>query len=141
MATFSPSKRSYPIAGTQASGAIVFASLFILLGLGVGGFLSLHAYVHRSDPPASLSDPSASLVEIPAVSTGLRLPILPPQVLRAESTTAPSAPAAAPVAAGVAPIQTVSTLATLRARGHAAPSAAVPDNPAASEALSDNPYP
>jgi hypothetical protein len=96
METLSPSKRSYPLPGNQASGAIVFASLFILLGLGVCGFLSLHAYVHRSDPPASLSEP------------------IPPQVPRAESTTAPSAlaaPVAAPMAAPIASIQAVPTVA------------------------------
>jgi|HubBroStandDraft_1064217.scaffolds.fasta_scaffold01361_1 hypothetical protein len=62
MATFSPSKRSDPLPGIQASGAIVFASIFMLLGLGVGGLLGLHAYVHRSDPPVLL-------IEIPAGST------------------------------------------------------------------------
>jgi hypothetical protein len=173
MTTLSPSKRprtgeptlvsrTYPLPGTQASGAIVFASLFILLGLGVGGFLGLHAYVHRSDPPASpsslptslsnpptslsnlptslsnpptsLSNPPTSIAQIPAGSTVLPLAMLPPQ-LRAESTAAPSAEAAP-----VASMQAVSTGASLRATGHAAV-AAVPDKPAASEALSDNPYP
>jgi hypothetical protein len=128
MTTFSPSKRSYPPPGIQASGPIVFASLFMLLGLGVGGFLGLHAYVHRSDPPLSL-------IEIPADSTVPRQAILPPLVSTAESTTAPSAeaPPAGPVAA-------VSAVAVSRTTLHAAV-AAVSDKPAASEALSDNPYP
>jgi hypothetical protein len=128
MTTFSPSKRGYPLPGTQASGAILFASLFMLLGLGVGGFLGLHAYVHRSDPPLSL-------IEIPAGSTVPRQATLFPPVSSAESTTAPSAeaPPAKPVAA-------VSAVAVSRTTPHVA-FAAVSDRPAASEALSDNPYP
>src|SRR5580658_4968611 len=91
MATFSPSKRSDPLPGIQASGAIVFASIFMLLGLGVGGLLGLHAYVHRSAPPAK-------------------------------------------------PVAAVSAVAVSRTTPHAAV-AAWSDKPAATEALSDNPYP
>jgi hypothetical protein len=128
MTTFSPSKRSYPPQGTQASGAIVFASLFILLGLGVGGLLGLHAYVHRSDPPVSL-------VEIPSGSTVPRQVALPVLLPSAESTTAPSAeaPPAKPIAA-------VWAVAVSRTTVHEAV-AAVSDKAAASEAVSDNPYP
>jgi hypothetical protein len=41
--------RNYRLAGVPASGAIVFSSLFVFLGLGAGGFIGLHAYVHRND--------------------------------------------------------------------------------------------
>jgi hypothetical protein len=117
----------------------VFASLFILLGLGVGGFLSLHAYVHRSDPPRSL-------VEIPAGSTVPRQAVLPPLVSSAESTiSAPSAEAspAKPVEAvpAVAVSRTTRHVAVAAVSDKPAASEALSDKPAASEALSDNPYP
>jgi hypothetical protein len=34
--------------------AIVFSSLFVLLGLGAVGFAGLHAYVHRYDSARSV---------------------------------------------------------------------------------------
>jgi hypothetical protein len=51
---------SYRPPGIPASGSIVFSSLFVLVGLGVVGFLGLHAYVHRND--AIHADDSPSLV-------------------------------------------------------------------------------
>jgi hypothetical protein len=43
--------RNYRLPGVPASGTIVFTSLFLLLGLGAGGLIGLHAYVHRNDSP------------------------------------------------------------------------------------------
>jgi len=93
-----------------------------------------------------LSNPAASLAEIPAGSAVLQLAVLPPEVLSARTTT-PSAVApsvAAAPGAGAAPAASIEAVPTptgaaLRTTGHAAMDA-VPDKPAASEAPSDNPY-
>jgi hypothetical protein len=65
---------SYRPPGIPASGPILFPSLFLLLGLGVVGFLGAHAYVHRDDsihadgtPPVSVAAPSP--VDVPSVQS------------------------------------------------------------------------
>jgi len=76
--------------GVPASGSIVFSSLFVLFGLGIGGFVSLHAYVHRNDS-ASRNDPTLSLVATPSAGN---LPVAEPSATSASTleATAASAP-------------------------------------------------
>ncbi len=119
--------RSYAVPGTQASGTIVFSSLCIMAGLGVGGFFGLHAYVHRNDPPRSgvAALPTASPVPQPA--------LLPPQASSAGLTDAPRADTPA-----VSPSEQISARTVKTAQPAAF--AATADKPAASESASDNPY-
>ena len=65
---------NYRPPGVPASGPIVFSSLFVLLSLGVAGFLGLHAYVHRNDaihpddsPPLIVAAPSPA--ELPSAQS------------------------------------------------------------------------
>lgn len=113
-------------AGVQASGTIVFSSLFIMAGLGVGGAFGLHAYVHRNDPPLSVD-------ALPPASTVLQPDILPPRVSSAALTAAPSADAPA-----AAPPEPISRAVSKASRP---PAVAATDNKSApSKSASDNPY-
>jgi hypothetical protein len=119
----SAASRSYALPGLQASGRIVFSSLFIMAGLGVGGVFGFHAYVHRDDPPLLVDAlPAASQVPQPA--------ILPLQVSSAGLDAAPQP--------GGPPFEPISARAVSRTMRHAAVAAAS-DKPATSES-SDNPY-
>jgi|HubBroStandDraft_1064217.scaffolds.fasta_scaffold01382_7 hypothetical protein len=83
--------RNYRLPGVPASGAIVFSSLFVLLGLGAGGFLGLHAYVHRNDaahhddaPHLVIAAPSGA-ADVPSAEPGVD-PVDPKVEVRTAST-------------------------------------------------------
>jgi hypothetical protein len=119
--------RSYAVPGIHASGTIVFSSLCVMAGLGVGGFLGLHAYVHRDDPPRSV-------VALPAASPMPQLALLAPQASSAGLTDAPRADI--PPVSPSEPILARSLSKTARP----AAVATTADKAAPSESASDNPY-
>jgi hypothetical protein len=87
--------------GVPASGAIVFSSLFVLFGLGVGGFVGLHAYVHRNDSARRNEDPT--LLPVATPSSG-NLPAAQPSVTSVSAPESGETPAATAPPAGSARI-------------------------------------